>query len=123
MILVDTSVWVDHLRLGDARLSALLENGEVCVHPFVVGELACGTMRNRREVLELIANLPAASVASDGEVMAFLKANDVMGRGIGWVDVHLLASSALTTGVQLWTRDRRLAVVASRLRVLYEQMR
>lgn len=115
MILVDTSVWIDHLRRSDARLVASLEWGDVAVHPHVIGELACGQLRNRPTVLELMADLPAAPVASDAEALTFLEARELMGRGIGWVDVHLLASAALGDGVRLWTKDRRLAEVARSL--------
>ncbi|HEX7124710.1 MAG TPA: type II toxin-antitoxin system VapC family toxin [Thermodesulfobacteriota bacterium] len=115
MILVDTSVWVDHLRRGDAALAAALEAVEVCIHPFVLGELACGTLRNRREVLELLARLPGVPVATDEEALEFIERRALMGRGIGYIDVHLLASAALAGTVRLWTRDRRLAAVAADL--------
>ncbi|MBX6363589.1 MAG: type II toxin-antitoxin system VapC family toxin [Gemmatimonadetes bacterium] len=115
MILVDTSVWVDHLRRGDAALAAALEAVAVCIHPFVLGELACGTLRNRREVLELLARLPGVPVATDEEALEFIERRALMGRGIGYIDVHLLASAALAGTVRLWTRDRRLAAVAADL--------
>lgn len=111
MILVDTSVWVDHLRHGDPRLAGLLEQGEVGVHPFVVGELACGNLKGRSEVLGLLAALPQVSVAEHGEVLAFLESHRVFGRGLGWIDVHLLAASKLSR-TPLWTIDRRLQRVA-----------
>lgn len=113
MILVDTSVWVDHLRVGNARLVGELNAGTVCVHPFIIGELACGNLRNRRGVLELLDELPAVPVASDAEARAFIEARELMGRGVGYVDVHLLASVALSAGTRLWTRDQRLAAVAT----------
>ena len=114
MILVDTSVWIEHLRTGDAQLVEELDQGRVCVHPFVIGELACGKIAHRAEVLELLGNLPRVTVATDGEARAFLERRALMGRGIGFVDVHLLASAALT-GVRLQTRDKRLAGVATEL--------
>ena len=111
MILVDTSVWVDHLRRGNDALAALLEEEQVLCHPFVVGELACGRLRGRPEVLELLARLPAARQASHGEALAFVEGRRLIGRGLGWVDVHLLASATLS-GRPLWTLDRRLAAAA-----------
>lgn len=116
MILVDTSVWVDHLRSGDAALISLLENDEVLAHPFVTGELACGRIHNRREVLGLLATLPVATVARDVDVMTFVESRRLHGRGIGWIDAHLLASAVLSNA-GLLTRDRRLARVAGTLGV------
>ncbi len=115
MILVDTSVWVDHLRAGDAALAADLEAGAVCMHPFVLGELACGNLRNRAELLDLLARLPAAPVASDAEALEFIERRTLFGRGIGYIDAHLLAAVALSGTDRLWTRDRRLAEVAAEL--------
>jgi predicted nucleic acid-binding protein len=115
VILVDTSVWVDHLRAGVARLAALLERGAVVVHPFVVGEIACGNLAQRGSVLELLQNLPAAVVAEPTEVLAFVERHRLHGRGVGYVDVHLLASIALTESTTLWTRDKRLDAVARSL--------
>ncbi len=120
MILADTSVWVDHLRVGDPRLAETLDRAAVFAHPFVIGELACGRLRNRGEVLGLLRRLPAVPVATDDEALRFVEARRLMGRGIGWVDVHLLASSVLSGGVRLWTRDRRLAAVAAELGVGFE---
>jgi predicted nucleic acid-binding protein len=120
VILVDTSVWVCHLREGDARLAAALDRAEVWTHPWVVGELACGRLADRAAVLELLRALPAAAVARDGEALALLERRSLMGRGIGWVDVHLLAS-ALISAVRIWTLDRRLAAVAAELGVSVEQ--
>jgi len=115
MILVDTSVWVDHLRDGTPALAAALEQGRVLTHPFVLGELACGKLKNRGEVLQLLGELPAAPMASDPEALDFIERRALMGRGIGYVDVHLLASVALAGTAQLWTRDKRLAAVAADL--------
>ena len=111
MILVDTSIWVEHLRRGLPRLAARLQEGKVLIHPWVIGELACGNLRNRGEVLELLQGLPAAVVASDQEVLLLIEQDQLMGRGIGYVDAHLLASAKLSHG-QLWTQDRRLAALA-----------
>ena len=115
MILVDTSVWIDHLRHGDPSLVTVLEAGRVLMHPFVVGELACGNLNRRAEVLMLLRELPPAPVSTDQEALEFIERRGLMGRGIGYVDVHLLASVALAGGARLWTRDKRLAAVASEL--------
>jgi len=114
MILVDTSVWIDHLRRGDAELVALLQEARVATHPFVLGELACGNLRNRAELLALLGSLPRTLPASEEEVMAFLHEHRLHGTGLGWIDLHLLASARLT-GVRLWSRDRSLAEAARRL--------
>jgi predicted nucleic acid-binding protein len=115
VILVDTSVWIDHLRAGVPALVEALEQGQVLVHPFVRGELACGNLRNRSEVLELLGNLPSVPTATEAEAMEFIERRSIMGRGIGYIDVHLLASAALAGAARLWTRDRRLARVAAEL--------
>ena len=111
MILVDTSVWVEHLRHGVPRLAALLQEGEVLIHPWVIGELACGNLRNRQQVLDLLQGLPMATVASDAEVLLLIGRDRLMGRGIGYVDAHLLASARLSH-CRLWTQERRLAAMA-----------
>ena len=111
MILVDTSVWVDHLRSGVPLLANLLQEGEVLIHPWVIGEMACGNLRNRQQVLDLLLGLPTALVASDSEVLLLIERGNLMGRGIGYVDAHLLAAAKLSR-CGLWTQDRRLAVVA-----------
>ena len=116
MILVDTSVWVDHLRRGNASLSARLDSAEVLCHPFVIGELACGNLTRRKEILSLLAKLPACTVAEHAEVLAFVETSSLMASGIGWIDAHLLASVILSHA-QLWTLDRRLADVAGSLGV------
>lgn len=121
MILVDTSVWIDHLRAGDAQLSALLDSSRVLMHPFVVGELACGNMSNRAEVLALLAHLPQAAIATDGEALFYIERHELMGRGIGYVDAHLLAAVSLDAGTQLWTRDKRLLAVASTMKLTYDE--
>ncbi len=114
MILVDTSVWVEHLRQRNGRLSDLLDQGQVACHPFVIGEIALGTLRNRTEVLGLLAELPAARVVRHEDALAMVDARTLSGIGVGWVDVHLAASS-LVERWPLWTLDRRLTVVARRL--------
>mgnify|MGYP001025909626 FL=1 len=112
MVLVDTSVWIDHFRATNDTLVALLESHRVCCHAVVRGELACGNLANREAVLAQLALLPKAVRASDDEVLWFIERNGLMGRGIGFVDAHLLAASALTQDVRLWTLDRRLHRVA-----------
>ena len=113
-MLVDTSVWVDHFRRSDPVLTALLSRGEVECHPFIIGELALGGLR--REVLSLLQKLPAVSVASHDEALAFVTGHSLTGRGIGWIDAHLLASAALDRR-PLWTRDRRLSEIARALKL------
>lgn len=120
MILVDTSVWIDHLRSGEPALAAALEGGGVLMHPFVVGELACGNLKNRREVLRLLGDLPSAPTATDPEALSFIERRALMGRGIGYIDVHLLASAALDSTARLWTRDRRLAAAAAELELAFD---
>jgi predicted nucleic acid-binding protein len=122
MILVDTSVWIDHLRGGDAALVAALEANQVAIHPFVVGELACGNLRARTEVLDLLQSLPPLVVAGEREVLFFLDAHALMGRGIGYVDVHLLTSAKLS-GATLWTRDKRLLAIATDLGLAWVEAR
>lgn len=118
MILVDTSVWVDHFRSGDSALSTLLDAGEVLSHAFVIGELALGVLRQRDLVIGTLRNLPQANAATDGEVLEFINHNELAGRGIGYVDAHLLASAKLTAEASLWTRDKRLLAVALQLDLL-----
>ena len=110
--MVDTSVWIDHLRTGSSELESLLKDLKVLVHPFVIGELACGNLANRAEVLLLLHNLPSVSLATDAEVLFYIERQQLMGRGIGYIDAHLLAATALTGSIRLWTLDRRLAAVA-----------
>lgn len=113
MVIADTSVWVDHLRHGNGTLAALLDDGEVLAHPFVIGELACGHLKNRAEILQLLCQLPPAAEATDDETLALIEERRLMGRGIGFVDAHLLAAAALTPFAHLWTLDKRLAAVAT----------
>jgi predicted nucleic acid-binding protein len=111
MVLVDTSVWIDHFRAGEARLARLLEDAEVVMHPFVVGELACGNLRSRREILSLLSDLPRVAPVSDDEALFFIERHRLHGRGLGLVDVHLLASCAVE-GSRLWSKDARLMKMA-----------
>ncbi|MBA3426067.1 MAG: type II toxin-antitoxin system VapC family toxin [Rubrobacter sp.] len=121
MILVDTSVWIDYLRSGEPLLAASLEGGRVMMHPFVLGELACGNLKNRSEVLKLLGDLPAAPTATDTEALDFIERRALMGRGIGYIDVHLLAATALAGDTQMWTRDRRLAAVVAELELAFDE--
>jgi predicted nucleic acid-binding protein len=117
VILVDTSVWVDHLRDSNELLTELLDAGEVLGHPFVIGELALGSLSRRDAVLSDLRDLRQAPVASSEEVLQLIDREALFGRGIGYVDAHLLASARLTPGTQLWTRDQRLQAIAARLGV------
>jgi predicted nucleic acid-binding protein len=112
VILVDTSIWIDHLRRSNEELSGLLDRREVLSHPFVIGELALGHIRNRDQVVALLLRLPHATAARDNEVLTYIEANELAGTGIGYVDAHLLASVLLTPGSLLWTRDKRLHTIA-----------
>ena len=114
MILVDTSVWVDHLRGHDKGLSALLDAGRVFTHPFIAGELALGHLRQRELVLHMLGNLPQATVATDAEVLQFIGRHALFGTGIGYVHAHLLGAARLTAAM-IWTRDKTLLGVAKRL--------
>lgn len=114
MILVDTSVWVEHLRSGTIGLETLLIDGQVLCHPFIIGELACGNLKNRGEILALLQNLPMASGAEDDEVMQFINDHQLMGKGLGYIDIHLLMSSLLSS-IPLWTLDKRLHEAAQSL--------
>lgn len=115
-VLVDTSVWVDHLRRKNAILVSLLDAGQVRVHPLVVGELACGNLAQRAKILTAIAELPKAPTIDHHRAMEFLEVSKLMGRGLGWVDVNLLASAA-HGGLAFWTLDRRLATAATELKI------
>ena len=119
MILVDTSIWIDHLRSKDARLADLLDRCRVLAHPFVTGELACGNLRNREEILSLLDNLPQSPVASPAEARHFIERNQLMGLGVGYIDIHLLAATALAENALLWTGDQRLTQVASRMKLAF----
>jgi predicted nucleic acid-binding protein len=121
LILADTSVWIDHLRRGDRTMSGLLANGQILGHPAVVGEIGLGSMANRHEILRLLTDLPQAVPATHDEVTAYIDTHSLFGLGIGYVDAHLLAATALTAGASLWTRDKRLRVAASSLGSLAAQ--
>ena len=118
MVLVDTSIWVHHLRKGDRRLESLLLNNEVACHPFIIGELACGNIRNRSEILSLLKTLPSTTNVDMNEYLFFVEHNRLFGAGMGFVDVHLLASAKLSD-VPLWTIDKRLKEAALHLKVSY----
>ena len=115
MILVDTSVWIDHLRAGNDALATLLEVGMVLAHPFVIGEVALGKLRQRRAILTALSDLPQAGVATEAEVLHVIDRHALDGCGIGYVDAHLLTSALLVAGTQLWTNDKRLHAVAAQL--------
>ncbi len=114
MILVDTSVWIDHLRKAEEELQSLLNDGLVLSHPFVIGELACGNLKSRDEILALLVALPKAKLASHEEVLHLVSERKLYGKGLGWVDVHLVAAALLSQS-PLWTRDKTLASVAREL--------
>lgn len=117
-LLVDTSVWVDHLRKDDALLADALADHRVAMHLHILGEIALNSLKNRQTVLSLLANLPQAPVATDQEVQTLIERRRLFGRGIGYVDAHLLATASLAPGLAIWTRDRRLIGVASDLDLL-----
>lgn len=118
MILVDSSVWIDHLRQSDAEMAVLLDDHNVLIHPFVIGEIALGHLRHRQRILEALAELPEAIIAMDYEVMRLIEGHELHGLGIGYVDAHLIASARLTPAARLWTRDRRLRDAAARVGLL-----
>ena len=114
MVLADTSVWIEHFRRGEPRLASLLTDGHVLIHPFVLGELACGNLKNRANVLSALQELPSAKLASTSEALQLIEDRRLYGRGLGWIDVHLLAS-ALVSACDFWTLDKRLATTAAKL--------
>jgi len=120
MVLVDTSVWIDHLRKTSCRLAGLLEDGEVAIHPFVIGELACGNLANRKEILSLLHSLPEVQRVEDDEILFFIEQHSLAGRGLGQIDVHLLASSMIAA-YPLWTKDKRLTAAAAELGLSLDQ--
>jgi predicted nucleic acid-binding protein len=119
MILVDTSVWVSHLRRGDAHLEVLLNDGEVVCHPFIIGELACGHIGNRNEIVTLLNSLPSCLSVEHNEVLQFIQKNQLTGKGLGYIDVTLLASAKLT-GAFIWTFDLSLKRVSGSLKINHE---
>ncbi|HPE07864.1 MAG TPA: hypothetical protein PLW50_09115 [Smithellaceae bacterium] len=118
MVLVDTSVWVSHFRDGNIELANLLNEGRVLCHPLIVGELACGNLKDKAVILSFLQLLPMSMEAEHEEVLLFIENNRLMGKGMGYVDVHLITSAVLT-GVPIWTLDRKLAQAASSLRIKY----
>ena len=120
MILVDSSVWIDHLYASEPALVELLTAGQVLTHPFVIGELACGNLRNRKAILSLLQDLPAAPVATEEEVLFFIERRGLMGKGIGYVDAYLLAAVSMAETGRLWTRDKRLRAVAESMSLAFE---
>jgi len=119
VVIVDTSIWVTHLRRGSRHLGELLLDAQVVCHPFIIGELACGNIKNRDEFLSLLHSLPMAPVVTLDELLFFIERNKLTGMGIGFVDVHLLASAQLSR-LPLWTSDRALKLVANELKLAYE---
>ena len=118
MILADASVWVNHFRRGGAQLSQALLDGRMLIHPFVIGEIACGSLRSRPNVLSDLQRLPSAVTAEHEEVLGFLDQNRLYGVAITWIDVHLLASARLSH-CRLWTLDKHLLTAATRLHLGY----
>ncbi len=121
MILVDTSVWIDHLRQGDEVLVSLLNSAQVSTHPFIIGELACGNLKNRDTFLSLIQQIPEVKPAIHEEVLYFIESNRLMGKGVGYIDIHLLASLAINKHTFLWTQDKRLRLLAEELGLAYHE--
>jgi len=119
MVLVDTSIWVAHLRQGSRRLEELLMDAEVMCHPFIIGELACGNLKNRDEIISLLHSLPMAPTTEFDELLIFIDRHHLMGKGVGFVDVHLLASARLA-GVPLWTADKKLKSSADLLELTFK---
>jgi predicted nucleic acid-binding protein len=119
MILVDTSIWVSHLRQSSRQLEKLLMNAEVMCHPFIIGELACGNLKNRNEIISLLQSLPMAPTVEFDEFLFFIDRNHMMGQSVGFVDVHLLASAQLA-GVLLWTADKKLKSPADQLELTFK---
>jgi len=119
MVLVDTSIWVAHLRQGRRQLEKMLMDAEVMCHPFIIGDLACGNLKNRNEIISLLQSLPMAPTIEFEEILFFINQNYMMGKGVGFVDVHLLASAQLA-GVLLWTADKRLKASADQLQLTFK---
>jgi predicted nucleic acid-binding protein len=118
-VLVDTSVWVDHLRRRNTTLMELLDHAQVWTHPFVIGELACGNLANRRTILTSLAALPRSPIANHDEVLGFVESRALMGKGLGWIDMHLLAS-AMVARIPFWTVDKRLSAIAKDLGLQFQ---
>jgi predicted nucleic acid-binding protein len=120
MILADSSVWIDHFRRPSKRLAALLDAEQVCVHPFIIGEVACGNLNNRKAIIALLHAIPALHRADDDEILFFIERHSLSGRGIGLIDIHLLASCFLEQ-CSIWTADRRLRTTAEEMRIADSQ--
>lgn len=118
MVLVDTSIWIDHFRRGDAGLATLLESREVLCHPFVIGEIACGHLTSRKEILHRLGMLPSAAQVRHPEVLEFIDARRLSGMGLGFIDMHLLAAASLG-GQRIWSRDKALLKAANALKISY----
>jgi predicted nucleic acid-binding protein len=118
MVLVDTSVWISHLRDGNAEMERLLYNARVMCHPFITGEIACGNLKNLTEVLLLLKNLPQAAQVEHREVLYFIEQHGLMGKGLGYVDMHI-AASAVIAGIPIWTFDKRLSLINKTLGIVY----
>jgi predicted nucleic acid-binding protein len=120
MVLVDTSIWIDHFRNSNDQLVELLNDGEVICHPLIIGELACGHIKNRKEILSDLQALPQSSVIEHDEIMLFIDKNQIMGKGLGYIDMAILASS-LVTGIPLWTFDQKLSVIAKKFNIHFSK--
>jgi len=120
VVVVDTSVWIDHFRRASRQLTSLLEQDEVAMHPFVVGELACGNLKNRKEIIALLHALPSVTKADDDEALFFIERHSLMGRGVGLIDVHILASCQIDS-CSLWTKDKGLREIAQGMNIAFSQ--
>ena len=118
MVLADTSIWVDHFRKSNRSFGELLEQTSVVTHPWIIGELSCGNLKNRKVILALLKAMPIIDISTDDEVMELIESKKLMGKGIGWIDAHLLAS-CLISGVPIWTGDKALRTIAVSLGVLF----
>lgn len=117
-VLVDTSIWISHFRNGNAQLQDLLMEGKAACHPFIIGELACGNLKNRQEILALLEALPKTTLAEHEEVLYYIELHQLMGKGLGYIDTHLLASTQLS-GMSLWTLDKNLKDSADELNLSF----
>ena len=122
MVLVDSSVWVNHLRRGETLLMELLENTSVAIHPFIIGELACGNLSKRGEFIGLLGALPQAPAATNDEALALIERRKLMGLGLGFIDVHLLSAALLHGDMSIWTYDKRLNASAADLGIAYQPL-
>lgn len=122
MILADTSVWIDYVRFGEPVFASLLSAEQILVHPFVLGELAVGSLKDRARFIETLRDMPRSMIALDDEVLRLIEQRSIFGRGIGYVDAHLLASLYLTPNTLLWTRDKRLHDIADTMGLAFEPL-